>query len=69
MGKRLWMLEGPLVASDRPMVNVGVSRRNEAFEQRMRLVRLAQEFRVELAREIKRVARQFDHFHEFFPPP
>jgi hypothetical protein len=42
-----------------------VRRRDEAFEQRMRLVRLAQEFRVKLAREKKRMAFQLDDFDEF----
>ncbi len=37
---------------------------DEAFEQRMRLMRLAQKFRVELARDKERMVFEFDHFHE-----
>ena len=37
---------------------------DEAFEQWMRLVRLAQEFGMELAGEEERVGGDFDHFHQ-----
>ena len=47
------------------MVNLRVGRGDEALEKRMRLVRLAVEFRVELARDEKRMVRQFDDFDEF----
>ena len=46
-------------------MNLLVRRRDETFEQRMRLVRLAQEFRMELARDEKRMVLQLDHFHQF----
>ena len=45
-------------------MNVLVRRRDEALEQRMRLVRLAHEFRMELARNVKGMIFQFDDFHE-----
>ena len=38
---------------------------DEAFEQRMRLVRLALKFRMELARHEKRMVFQFDDLDEF----
>ena len=38
---------------------------DETLEQRMRLVRLAQEFRVELARDEKWMVFQFDDLDEF----
>src|SRR5256885_971860 len=50
--------------SQRLLVNLLVRRGDEGFEQRMRLVRLAQELRVKLAREEKRVVRQLDDFDE-----
>lgn len=37
---------------------------DETFEQRMRLMRFAQKFRVELARDEKWMVFEFDHFHE-----
>lgn len=37
---------------------------DEPFEQRMRLVRLAQELRMELARQKERVILQFDDFNQ-----
>ena len=40
-------------------------RRDETLEQRMRLVRLALEFRMELARDKKRMVFQFDDLDEF----
>ena len=45
-------------------MNVLVRGGNETFEQRMRLVRLAHEFRMELARDIKRMMGEFDDFHQ-----
>src|SRR3954449_10922717 len=38
---------------------------DEAFEERMRLARLALKFRMELARDKERMIRQLDHFHQF----
>ena len=38
---------------------------DETLEQRMRLVRLAQKFWMELARHKKWMIFQFDDFHEF----
>ena len=46
------------------MVNGLVRGGDEAFEQRMRLVRLAHEFRVELARHKKGMVFQLDDFHQ-----
>ena len=48
----------------RPVVNVVVARRDEAAEKRVRAVRLAQKFRVELAGQIVGMLLEFDHFHE-----
>jgi hypothetical protein len=46
-------------------MNVLVRGGDETFEEWMRLVGLAQEFRVELAREVERMAFEFDDFDEF----
>ena len=43
--------------SQRLVIDILVCRRNETLEQRMRLVRLALEFRMKLARDVKRVVR------------
>src|SRR5258706_15339663 len=50
--------------SQRPIVNTRVRRRNKSLEQWMRLVRFAVEFGMELARDEKRVLRQFDDFNK-----
>ena len=47
------------------VMDVLMRRRDEALEQRMRLMRLAQEFWMELAGEEERMPGQFDHFDEF----
>src|SRR3954468_1575109 len=47
------------------MMNVTVRRRDESLEKWMRLVRLALELRMELARNKKRVILQFDDLHQF----
>src|SRR5262249_49445476 len=51
--------------SQRLVMNILMRGRDEAFEERMRLVRLAQEFRMKLACEEIGMVVQFDHFHEF----
>ena len=38
---------------------------DETFEQRVRLVWLAQKFRVELARDVERMIFEFDDLNEF----
>jgi hypothetical protein len=48
----------------RLVVDMLVRGGNEPLEQRMRLVRLAQKFRVELARDEKRMILEFDDFDE-----
>ena len=58
------MLPIKLIFSQRLVVDILMRRRDETLEQRMRLVRLALEFRMKLAGNVKRVLRQFDHFHE-----
>ena len=55
---------GCRTAQIRLLVDVLMRGGDEAFEQRMRLVRLAQEFRMELAGQEERMARQFDDFHQ-----
>src|SRR5579859_1652658 len=50
--------------SQRFLVDVRVGGGDEAFEQRMRLVRFAQKFRVELSGDEEWMVRQFDDFHE-----
>ena len=50
--------------SQRLLVAVLVCGGDEAFEQRMRLVRLALKFRMELARHKKRMVLQFDDLDE-----
>ena len=50
--------------SQRLVVNVLVRGGDEALEQRMRLVRLAQELRMELARNEERVILQFDDLNK-----
>lgn len=49
----------------RPVMDVIVTGRDEAFEERMRLVGLALEFRMKLARHEERMILQFDHFNQF----
>src|ERR1039458_455529 len=46
-------------------MNILVSGGDETLEQRMRLVRFAQEFRVKLARQKKRMVFEFDHLDQF----
>src|SRR5712691_10433412 len=46
------------------MVDVVVAGSDEAFEQRVRLVRLALEFRVELAGDKERMIFQLDYFDQ-----
>src|SRR6185436_17795740 len=46
------------------MVNVVVAGGDETFEQRVRLVWFALEFRVELAGDEKRMIFQLDYFHQ-----
>ncbi len=46
-------------------MNKLMRRRDKAFEQRMRLVRLAQKFRMELARDEERMVFQLDHLDQF----
>jgi hypothetical protein len=48
----------------RLVVDALVRGRDEALEQRVRLVRLAQKFRVELARQKKRVILQLNDLDE-----
>src|ERR1035441_4591403 len=50
---------------ERLVMNVLVRRRDETFEQRMRLVRLAQKFRMKLARQKKWMVFQFNHLDQF----
>ena len=45
-------------------MNMLVRGGDEAFEKRMRLVRLAQKFGVELAGDEKWMILEFDHLHE-----
>ena len=42
-----------------------VAGRDESFEERMRLARLALKFRMKLARDKKRVIRQLNYFNQF----
>ena len=56
----------PRTQLQRFAVRILVRRGNEAFEQRVRLVRFALEFRMELAGDVERVIRQFDDFHQLF---
>ena len=51
--------------SQRLLLHPLVRRGDEAPEQRMRLVRLAEEFGMELAGDEKRMLRQFDDFDQF----
>src|SRR5262245_46768764 len=51
-------------SSQRPMVNVIVTSRNEAAEKRVRGVGLAEEFRMVLAGHEKWVILQLDHFDQ-----
>lgn len=46
-------------------MNVLMCGGNKAFEQRMRLMRFAQELGMELARKVERMIFEFDNFHEF----
>jgi len=50
--------------SQRFLVDVRMGGGDETLEERMRLVRLAQKFRVELAGNEERMVRQFDDFHQ-----
>src|SRR5947208_9540088 len=50
--------------SQRPLVNVRVGGADEAFEQRMRLVRFAAEFGMKLAGDEEGVVLQFDHLDQ-----
>ena len=50
--------------SQRLVMDLLVRGGDEAFEERVRLVRFAQKFRVELAGNEKRVVLQLDDFHE-----
>src|SRR5450759_2293201 len=45
-------------------MNMLMRRRNETLEQRMRLVRFAQKFRMELARHEERMILEFDDLHQ-----
>ena len=51
-------------SSQRLLVNLLVRRGDEAFEERMRLVRLAQKLGMKLARKVERMGGEFDDFHE-----
>src|SRR5579871_1372676 len=53
------------IISQRLLMQPRVRRCNKSFEQRMRLVRLAVEFRVELAGNEKWMLRQFNHLDQF----
>jgi hypothetical protein len=50
--------------SNRPVMDVIMASGNESFEQRMRLVWLALELGMKLARNIKWMVLQFDHLHQ-----
>ena len=59
-------MQNPKAGLNRPglIMAARVRRGNEAFEQRMRLVRFAMKFRVELAGDEKWVLRQFDNLDQ-----
>src|SRR5688572_11785109 len=50
--------------SQRLVVNRSVARRDESAEQRMGRIRFAEEFRMKLARDEKRMILQFDDLNE-----
>jgi len=54
-----------MIPLNRFQMGMQVCRRYETFEQWMRLVRLAEKFRVELAGNEKRMVFQLDHLHQF----
>jgi hypothetical protein len=67
---RFWVSQrnaGPAARSsgERPVMDVGMSRRDEAFEERVRGVGLALKFGMELAGDVKGVILQFDNLHQF----
>ena len=51
--------------SQRLLVNALMCGGDKALEERMRLVRLAQKFRMKLARHEERMIFQFNHLHQF----
>ena len=54
-----------LIILERLVVDVLVRGGDETLEQRVRLVRFAQKFRMKLARQEKWMVFQFDHFDQF----